>query len=305
MASIFNSQYLKNLNNLYAKTDNSYFVNTLFKKFGVSNGAIVSVFDNTGIAGFKFHIPQREQVTMSNEVTTHYVEDNTPVQDHIVRKPIQITLDGFQGDFFYSNHKIESALANVTPIMNLVEPFLPQLSNITSQIKNKAINKIASQKENAISQNNLLIGGVQSNEFNIVNKVINYKNLFQIFQDLYKIKSAQTRAFIYLEALWKSQMLFTIETTWRRYENMVITNLKPMRDNNADITDFSVTFQEVRFTQTLTTSANNTGRTSIQKENIVKKGIDKGKEVSVETDYATENQTAYNLDDKYWWLQDV
>ena len=30
--------------------------------------AIVSIFDNTGIAGFQFNVPQMEQVKLSNEI---------------------------------------------------------------------------------------------------------------------------------------------------------------------------------------------------------------------------------------------
>lgn len=297
MATIFNKQYEANLNDLYGKANNSYFVKELFKKYGDVNSAIVSVFDNTGIAGFKFHVPEREEVVMKSEVSTHYVEDNTPVQDHIAQQPVQITLQGLQGDYFYSNHKIESALANVTPIMNLVTPFLPQIDDITAQVKNKITKKNIDAKLLQQSDVNTRILSGSTKTFNF-----NFTDLFQLFQDLYKVTSAQTRAFLYLEALWKSRMIFTVDTSWKRYENMVITNIKPIRDNNADITDFTVTFQQVRFVQTLTSNIDAAGRTAAQMANTVKKGFEKGKEVDVSTDYYKEAQAAYDIDEKDWWI---
>ena len=66
-------------------------------------------------------------------------------------------------------------------------------------------------------------------------------DLFTLFQSLYKLKSAQARAFLFFECMWKSRALFSVETTWKRYDNMAILSLQPRRDKNADITEFSIT----------------------------------------------------------------
>ena len=108
---------------------------------------------------------------------------------------------------------------------------------------------------------------------------LNGVDLFQLFQNLYKIRSAQTRAFLFFEALWKSEAIFTVETTWKRYDNMLIQKVMPVRDSNADITNFSVTFKQMNFTQSRYESLKNAaGRTRQQLAKTVSKGIDKGEQ---------------------------
>lgn len=53
--------------------------------------AVVNVLSSTGIAGFKFHVPESEQVNMESDITDHYTDSNSVIQDHIARRPITLT----------------------------------------------------------------------------------------------------------------------------------------------------------------------------------------------------------------------
>lgn len=264
--------------------------------------AFVSVLSHTGIAGFKFNVPEREQVKMQSEVTDHYIDSNNPVQDHVARKPVTITLTGLQGDYFYSVNKIEDFLAQVTPTLKLVQQFIPRLTAATEQIKNFNKNYWSTLRAQKKYNNQL-----SANErFKTAWDTLNGMDLFSLMQDLVKLKSAQTRAFLFFEALWggtwrttkstynKEQgkwvsegqynppAVFTVETTWRRYDNMVITDLTPVRDNNMDITEFTVTFKQIHVTASLVTDLNNyAGRTREQLAQINNKGVDKGVKTDV------------------------
>lgn len=235
----------------------------LFKNSINIGEAIVSVLSNTGIAGFKFHVPQTEQVNMESDITDHYIDTGSAVQDHITHKPITITVRGYQGDYYYTVHPIESALAAVVPTLALIKQFLPKLTAAAQKIK-------GASSENVLSKSFLKKSDVN---FNAI-------DLFQLFQNVYKLKSAQTRAFMFFESLWKSEALFTVETTWKRYDNMVIQKIVPLRDNNADITDFSVTFKQISITTSKVEKVKNAaGRLKEQKAEVTQKGVDKGKEV--------------------------
>lgn len=233
--------------------------------------AIVEFASHTGIAGFKFNLPKREQVKMQSDITDYYTDENNPIQDHIARKPIEISMNGLQGDYFYSVNPIEDTIASITPILALVKEFLPKFP---AGVKQALANKYQS-----------ITGNPETPE--ALQSPINQKDLtkidvFSLFQELYKLKSAQTRAFLFFEALWRSEALFTVETTWKRYDNMAIVNIMPLRDENADITDFTVTFKQLNFAQTLTTSLNNyLGRTRQELSAVANKGLDKGKKVGV------------------------
>lgn len=47
-----------------------------------------------GIAGFVFNIPQEEEINLRSEITDHFVEDNTAINDEIALKPEEFTLRG-------------------------------------------------------------------------------------------------------------------------------------------------------------------------------------------------------------------
>lgn len=278
----------------------------LFKESINVREAMVSALSNTGIAGFKFNIPEREQIKMQSEVTDHYIDTNKAVQDHIAKRPIQITLTGLQGEYFYSVNKVEDILALVTPTMRLVPAYLPRLKAAAYQLKHfkgdysNRITDLAAGKQNT---NNPTV--TAWDRLGTAWDTLNGLDLFKTMQDLYKLKSSQTRAFLFFEALWGGTSsysytyrnkdnektyvynptppaIFTVETTWRRYDNMVIVDLQPTRDENADITEFTITFKQINITASLVTDLNNrAGRNRQQMAQINNKGVDKGSYSSV------------------------
>lgn len=245
-----------------------------FGKLVEPGKAVVSVISATGIAGFKFHVPQSEEIKFESDITDHYTDENEAFQDHIALKPIIITLTGYQGDYFYTIHPIESAVALVTPTLKLVQEYIPKFSAIVQQIKGKPKVSELVSVDKAGNPISTLQGGLTANK-----NALNAVDLFKFFQNIYKFKSAQARAFFYLEALWKAKTPFSVETSWKRYDNMVIQSLVPKRDGNADITDFSVTFKQVNFAATQVKKLEGAGRKSILDSDVIKK-IDKGEEVS-------------------------
>lgn len=271
--------FFETVNKKYSEINKTQLATKLLKEHTNVEEAIVNILGNTGIAGFKFHIPKREQVKMQSEATDHYIDTNRPVQDHIAMKPITITLNGLHGDYFYSVNKIEDILAAVVPTLSLVKQFLPKLNEATKQVKlkyNETIKAKAAVK--SIYDKDINFNDKFSSALDAV--LLNNEDLFSVAQQLFKLKSAQTRAFLFFEALWKSRAIFSVETTWRRYNNMIITSAIPLRDENADITDFTLTFKQLNFTTSLYRSYENAaGRLRQQLAETAKKGLDKGREV--------------------------
>ena len=273
------SNFVQQLNKKYGTTNPIQFAKNLFKENVDTGSAIISVLSSTGIAGFKFHVPQSEQVKMESDITDHYSDANTPFQDHIARRPIQVTLTGLQGEYFYSVNEIEDTLALITPAITLCKQYIPKLSAATMQAKT-GWQKYQKSLETATKNTTANIGLWDKTKMAWQN--LNGVDLFRLFQEVYKLTSAQTRAFLYLQALWLSNQPFSVETTWRRYDNMLIQSVQPIRDNNADITEFTVVFKQVNFTQSQYTDLKNAAKlTRQQLMQRVNKGVSKGKEVSV------------------------
>ena len=279
------SNFISKANKKYGQVNPLDWAKNIFKENVDIGSAVVSVLGSTGIAGFKFHIPQTEMVKMESEVTDHYVDDNSVVQDHIIHKPVTITLTGLQGEYFYSVNEIEDTIALIKPTLVLVSQFVPKLSAATMQAKMKYKNNIDNIRntEFVTPQETEFFGTKNTAKYiGLKDKIgaasLSGVDLFQLFQNLIKLKSAQTRAFLFLEALWKSSAEFSVETTWKRYDNMVITSLQPVRDNNADITDFTVTFKQIRKTASLSKRIDVAGRVNEQMAKQDDKGVDKGKQ---------------------------
>lgn len=306
------ADYLAKLNNIYGKVNLQALATKTFQDIVDSKNAVLGILTKTGIAGFKFHIPEREQVRMQSRITTHYLENNEPAQDHIANEPLEITLQGYQGEYFYPIHKLEAMAAAVVPTMALIPEFMTELAPITKQVKQAKLdyeqalnpnqfqtyngNAIATAVNNYVSGNNVGSGGIISQTINdYVNKDrlssfttawnnnFNAVDLFATFQNLFKFKSAQARAYHFFEALWKARMTFSVETTWKRYDNMAILSVVPVRDKTLDITDFRVTLQQINRTYSLSTSVNAAGRTRTQLSEEANKGTDKGLKVDVST----------------------
>lgn len=284
------STILEQLNKKYGTSNKKELALKMLKENGVKAGeAVVNVIATTGIAGFKFHIPESEMVRFENEITDHYVDTGTAIQDHIVQKPITITLNGYIGDYFYSIHKIEDMVALITPTITLVKEYLPQVARTLGIKLGKQQNPELKLIQLPGGPQAPVSGNVEKHKFNLM-------DLYKLFQNLYKMKSAQARAFLYFECLWKSRSLFSVETTWKRYDNMAIQSIQAKRDNNADITEFSVTFKQITFANTLTiptaeyTNYMNNETADLENSNryeqeigeFADKGVENGKEVGIE-----------------------
>lgn len=251
--------------------------------------AIVSYFDNTGIAGFLFNIPKVEQVKRLNDITDYYSDNNTVFNDHIAHKPVIVTISGLQGEYFYSVHKLKDMISAVGTTMKLVSQFKPQFSTIQNQLRNKW-NNYQQQIEtiNDYSLNNFDLYDPASYDLTLKEKAKMFFNqfttydgidLYKLFQELYKFKSVQTRAYLFFETLSLANKPFTVETRWKRFENMYIQDVTITGEENADISDFQIVFKQMNFANSQVVKINAAGRTQQQYWKETNKGLDNGTKV--------------------------
>lgn len=251
--------------------------------------AVVSYFDSTGIAGFLFNVPKVEQVKRSNDITDYYTDNNTVFNDHIAHKPVIVTISGLQGEYFYSVHKLKDMISAVGTTLKLVSQFKPQFSTIQNQLRNKW-NNYRQQVEtiNDYSLNNFDLYDPSSYDLTLKEKAKMFFNqfttydgidLYKLFQALYKFKSAQTRAYLFFETLSYSNKPFTVETRWKRFENMYIQDVTVTGEETSDISDFQVVFKQMNFANSQVVKINAAGRTQQQYWKETNKGLDNGTKV--------------------------
>ena len=187
-----------------------------------------------GIAGFVMDIRLEDSVKLESDITDHFVEDNTAVQDHIALRPEEVTVHGLVGEITQTLAQADS-VANQVEALPVVVDMQPQYTDI-QQAELDADDNASAQLIQAQTDTQSLDG-----YFNARSPQTNTK---------------QSQAFAYFYQLWKGRQLFTVDTPWGFFSDMAIKSLNATQDQTTRvITDFSITFKAIRFAKTIMVSS--------------------------------------------------
>ena len=200
----------------------------------IVNQYVVSPLAAFGVAGFVFNALGESQATLSADITDHYAEDNKAIQDQIAIRPKRVTLKGYVGELVYN-----SAGAGPSNLNTLSE----KLTGLTSFLP--ALTAGATQLQQAVTDtSSVTFSGALGTASNIYGLVQNTLGAFGNFQN-------QQNAYTYFKALMQSATLMGIQTPWEFMTNMAIETIVAVQPENSEwITDFAVTFKEVRIAST-------------------------------------------------------
>lgn len=195
---------------------------------------------------YVFNYEGEQTATLTSDITDHYIEDNTAVQDQIALKPIAITTNGFVAEL---NDIPPAALAIVQQAaqkLSAVGAYVPQLSTTALIAYNEAFQLYqvgANAVNSAVSLWSTINGsGGES--------VINGSGL-----NAQPSQNKQQVAFQSFFGYWNSRTLFTIQTPWAIFQDMAILTLKGIQDAETNvISEFEITFKQIRFAATQTSS---------------------------------------------------
>ena len=209
------------------------------------NQASINFIEGAKIGNFKFHITNRESINFESDITDNYIDTNCAIQDHVVKKPITITLTGVVGRYYHDISEDISRDVTYYRNFNLINKFIPTYP-IGVNVLRKA-KQFVSRATGSSGIVNRIANSFMSYSYGwIRDKLTKVANDYLgIYKKNVKVEDTQTDAFLYLEQLWNLSLPITVKTSWKAYENMYITSLKPQRDENADITEFTVTFKQV------------------------------------------------------------
>lgn len=197
---------------------------------------IVSPLNAFGLGGFVFDIEGEAHAKLQAEITDHFTEDNKAVQDHIARKPKTIILRGYVGELTYKpqGSGVGGIIQQVTQKLTQVGAFLPTLTTAATQAQSIITNGKVGFNE-ALSDSANIYGLVQ----NIIGSTGDMKN--------------QQQAYLYFAACWEQGVLMGIQTPWEFLTNMAIESVVAIQDEKTKtMTDFSVTYKQMRFAKTTT-----------------------------------------------------
>lgn len=186
---------------------------------------------------FFFNYEGEQSIQLTSEITDHYVEDNTTIQDQVALAPEEITTNGFVSELNDIAPPPLEPLNIAAEKLVLVSAYTPQLS-VTA---NLAYSRAKFFYDNALTIRN---------------------NAVQTWQSITGSTPAgteqnkQQKAFQKFYGYWRERRLFTLQTPWAIFNNMIIKSLKAIQsaDNNV-ISNFEITFKKMRFAQTQVAAA--------------------------------------------------
>ena len=200
-----------------------------------ASSTLVSVAGTVGIAGFVFDVADDETIELDADITDHYVENGTAVQDHIALRPERVTVRGLVGEYKHIVEGKQTTLQKATKKLTTLASYLPPLSDAASAI----YKGLQGKNENASLS--FLSGSLN----NVTNTAM---DLFKAYRNVNIPQTEQQKAFIFFEALRNNRSLFTIQTPFRYYTDMAVESIRTTQSGfSRDQSDFEVTFKKMRF----------------------------------------------------------
>lgn len=214
---------------------------------------------------FLFNYEGEQTVTVESDITDHFVETNSAIQDQIALKPEIITTHGFIGEL---NNVVPFGLQTLKKAaekLTAIGSYAPQLS-VTAQLAyNEAflLYQVGTNAVNAAVSAWSSVGNLDSNGQSVIGS-----NGLETSFEIANTQNKQQTAFQQLYGYWRSRTLFTVQTPWAVFQNMAIRSLRAIQDAETRvITDFEISFKMIRYASTIATAGTPTslsGRASTQ-----------------------------------------
>ena len=162
------------------------------------------------IGPFAFDDDGDSDVVLENEITDHWLEDNTAVQDQIGLHPVTVTLKGRISELVFT----KAAAGTLSALLATVESPLVQadayLGAYTPGVTDALLNAIT-QAQNVFTQ--------------IEQDAARVAQIASFFTGGIPGANNQQEAFITLSALRNARVLFSVYTPFQVFNNMAITSV--------------------------------------------------------------------------------
>ena len=191
-----------------------------------------------GVAGYLFNIVTDDAVDLESEITDHYTENNSAVQDHIALRPEIISVRGLVAELS-GTQPLEGNISQQPNALPVIPGYLPQLT--PGAVQTTVQLAIAPERQKAaVSDSQSLYGYYESRTPQQPNQ------------------TKQSYIFGYFYQLWKGRQLFSVETPWGVWNNMAIMSLNANQgEDTRSVSDMSIQFKRISVTESVSYSQGN------------------------------------------------
>lgn len=202
---------------------------------------IVRPLNAFGIGGFVFDNEGETTVNLATEITDHFVEDATTIQDHIAVKPKKVTLKSYVGELVYrQDDSTDTFVQKAVQKLTTVNQFLPTMTSMAQQvldIRDSDLKFDLNSISNAINSKT-------------INRVTDYWSFIKNMAG--GLESRQQQAYTYFKALMEQKMLVSVQTPFEYMNRMAIETITAVQPEGSKyISDFTITLKEIRTAELL------------------------------------------------------
>lgn len=201
-----------------------------------------------------FQYEGEQSVILESDVTDHFTEDNTVINDQVALRPETYSVTGYIGELTNAppNRFFEYAKFAAEKI-TIIDAYTPALSVTALEAYNHAVflYNIAINASNAAVASYSSMWGSNNEAVITGNDSQNTLDLFT--KEGIQAQNKQQIAFQQFYGYWRQRTLFTVQTPWAIFKNMVIKTLRAVQGEDSKvITSFEITFKILRFAKTKT-----------------------------------------------------
>lgn len=252
---------------------------------GVGSKYILNPHGMKGIAGFVFDYEGDDQISLESDITDHFAENNSSVQDHIALKPYRIVLRGFVSELFLpgTNTGLFGALTTLQSKMGTVNAYLGRYTPQALQTLQGSLSKAASTVQNYANTAAQYLNQAKNlaSFFPVGGKVTINENGVVTTTG---ILTRQQSAFVALASLRDTRQIFNVLTPWTLIEGMAIESLVFIQSKESKSkSDIAVTMKQMRFVDIQSSPnvmANTLGRANFQNQGPINLGSTAGTPVT-------------------------
>ena len=204
----------------------------------LANKYIVKPKHARGMNGFLFDYEGETALHLQAEITDHYTEDNTAIQNHVAIRPLKLNLRGFIGEVVVK--KPVGLLGAIDEIQNKLTTVTAYLGKYTPGMVGKIQKGLttATKTVNTIDQS-----------------LARVKNVVDMFPGAVPGLTKQQQAFNKLQAMFYSRQVMVVVTPFAQHDNMMIETIMFLQDEKTSSwSDISVTLKQVHFIGTKSTT---------------------------------------------------
>lgn len=213
-----------------------------------------------------FQYEGEQNLYLQSDITDHYIEDNTAINDMIALHPEEYSTTGYIGELNDVAPQALVPLKFLADKLTTVSAYVPAISETALIAYNEAFfaYQIAQNAiNNSVSSWSTITGSdtesvIDGNGITIAKNQTKQQIMFQQFY-----------------GYWRNRTLFTIQTPWAIFRDMAIKSLRAIQSSDTRmITDFEVTFKIMRFAKSISVARDITkqNRASTQGEALTNQG---------------------------------